>query len=512
MRKKSQEQFMKLDTHHCKIFKTIQLCASLLCLILVQTAHADFFVDNKTKGCSSGSKTYNPATRSCSGGSDTVYTSWSKANSGISSGSRNERVVVNVRAGAEYFETVDITKAWTTWKKYPGDSNKPVITGKWTLVHEWTGLIDIRAQGVTIDGIEIKNTGHYPNDKPDKSDVIGHGVYVVDYNNDATVRNCYIHHTGGHAIGAKKSDNLLIENNKLYENHYGKLEGTRETWGSAIMTSFGCDNVTIRGNTIHGIGGEGLNLNRIGKNYLIEDNTIYDCLMPALFINGIQDVTCRRNLVYHTNTYRYGGGGHPGSNLKGLIVAAESWYRPAGTYTDAIDVDVYDNKVAGFSIPFGIAEVHDWAGYQVSDIRFYNNTIIEPFSGGCAFYVKENSVGKGIVVKNNIFWQERSSKPIASFPYSSAITFEQNLWSKAPPRLAQDDFDPRYGQYSPINIADYFQKSTGWDKLLPGALKATDFNLLPSAEHAFTVNGDKLGSTTVNRKVVAPILELKVTG
>jgi hypothetical protein len=103
------------------------------------------------------------------------------------------------------------------------------------------------------------------------------------------------------------------------------------------MTSFDCDNVTISGNTIHGIGGEGLNLNRNGTGYTISGNTIYDCLMPALFINGMDDVDCYNNIVYHTNTTRYTDGG----SIKGIIVASESFNVYSHYYNDATDVNVY---------------------------------------------------------------------------------------------------------------------------------------------------------------------------
>jgi hypothetical protein len=156
-----------------------------------------------------------------------------------------------------------------TLQKYSGDGSKPVILGNdsptdfdngtGTLEHYWTGLVDIRGQGITIDGLEIGYAGHYPNDRPDKTDRPGHGIYADgDSYDNITITNCYIHHIGGHGIGIKYADNLTLTNNEIFEAHYGKLEKTRATWGSAIMTSFDCDNVTISGNTIHGIGGEGL--------------------------------------------------------------------------------------------------------------------------------------------------------------------------------------------------------------------------------------------------------------
>jgi hypothetical protein len=459
----------------------------ILLAILVAPAYcfAAVYVDNQAS-CTDGDNTYNPATRTCGGGSDTVYTLIQNAIIGELAGTLGSPKVINIRSGTDYHELVDITKDYMTLQKYSGDGSKPVILGNdsttdfdngtGTLEHYWTGLVDIRGQGITIDGIEIAYAGHYPNDRPDKTDRPGHGIYADgDSYDDITITNCYIHHIGGHGIGIKYADNLTLTNNEIFEAHYGKLEKTRATWGSAIMTSFDCDNVTISGNTIHGIGGEGLNLNRNGTGYTISGNTIYDCLMPALFINGMDSVDCFNNIVYHTNTTRYTDGG----NIKGIIVASESFNVYSHYYNDATDVNVYQNMVAGCSQALGISEVHEQWGYQVSNIRFYNNTVIEPVSSGYAFFTESTAaIGSGVVVKNNIFWKSTSGD-IASV--RSNVTCDYNLWSKQSESDAQGTNDPTYSSYPTLSISDYFAK-TNWTN--PTSITSADFQLLDTATYA----------------------------
>jgi hypothetical protein len=181
----------------------------ILLAILVAPAYcfAAVYVDNQAS-CTDGDNTYNPATRTCGGGSDTVYTLIQNAIIGELAGTLGSPKVINIRSGTDYHELVDITKDYMTLQKYSGDGSKPVIVGNdsptdfdngtGTLVHYWTGLVDIKGQGITIDGLEIAYAGHYPEQKKDKTDDIGHGIYVADADHDnITITNCYIHHTAG---------------------------------------------------------------------------------------------------------------------------------------------------------------------------------------------------------------------------------------------------------------------------------------------------------------------------
>jgi hypothetical protein len=155
-----------------------------LLAILVAPAYcfAAVYVDNQAS-CTDGDNTYNPATRTCGGGSDTVYTLIQNAIIGELAGTLGSPKVINIRSGTDYHELVDITKDYMTLQKYSGDGSKPVILGNdsptdfdngtGTLEHYWTGLVDIRGQGITIDGLEIAYAGHYPNDSQIKQIDLG---------------------------------------------------------------------------------------------------------------------------------------------------------------------------------------------------------------------------------------------------------------------------------------------------------------------------------------------------
>jgi hypothetical protein len=204
----------------------------------------------------------------------------------------------------------------------------------------------------------------------------------------------------------------------------------------------------------------------------------------------MQDVVCRNNIVYHTGTERY----H--QYAAGLMVASEDWGRAAGTFTSAENVDVYGNMIAGLKVPLAIRQVSTGSGYRVSNTRFYNNTVIEPFAGGNAFLIQPDAIGSGIVVEKNIFWQSISTASSASA--YSGVTWNRNLWNEAPPSLAQSDTDPNYPDYPALDMAQYFAKTSGWHSITPGSLKSSDFDLLETATFAYGDDGTILGSNGIS--------------
>jgi parallel beta-helix repeat protein len=491
------------------LIKVIIICLSLSCLFLAENTQAAYYIDNRASGCGNGDTSYNPSNRTCYGGSDTIFTSWRNAVNGVPAGSPGNPTVINIRSGSTYTMSslINITKAWTKWQKYSRDSAKPHFDWAWSWndAWAWQGLININASGVTIDGIEIGRGGY----KSGSYKSMAAGIQISGSTHSApqytniTVKNCYIHHIGNSGIEFFRASNVVIQDNELYEVQYSRTVEGGDYWFAAISSSFNTDNVTISGNHIHGCGGEGLNLNRWASNYTIENNTVYDCAMPAIFINGMKHTVVRNNLVYHTGNPRFLG------YSAGIMVAAEWYFVNSHVYNDSEDVDVYDNMIAGTTQPLSIAEVTTRYGYKVKNTRIYNNTIIEPRTNRHSFYVSSAAaVGDGVVVKNNIFWQDISSAAIASVPYSSGIVFKENLWSKAPTREAQDTSDPRYSAYTSLNKSDYFQKSSGWDNIAPGSLKRSDFYLLPSsATYAYSASGDvKLGYSGSNAALIIPSL------
>jgi hypothetical protein len=471
-------------------------------LAFSSSASADIFVDNAAAGCMNGSTSYNPTNRTCTGGDDTVYTDWNTAEDNVSSGSEGAPRIINIRPGT-YVEKVDITTAWTTWQKYPTDSVKPILSGNWSIYHDWLGLLDINASGVTIDGIEIRNSGYYLAATGHDS---GWGIGAYQANSHITIKNCYIHHMGYAAIYADRVDYLTITGNEIYETDYCKLQGNvclNNSWMGAITTA-ACNHVQIDRNYAHGLGGEGFNIGRAGEDYLVENNIMADATRVGIFLNQIRNTIARYNMVYCTDNSRYRDAGARGGHA--IMVAREGWW--GADYTGyGTNIDIYGNLTAGCSGGFAISEVTQGSGNgtpdnRVKNTRVYNNTFVESvaageedtYSAGIFIqypgeegYVTEPST---VLIKNNIIWQTNGT--IANI--GSPATFSNNLWSKAPQSSARSSLDPTYSLSYPIlSIADYLQKQSGWTNLTPNELTGQEFALRSTAEHAIN-KGANLGS------------------
>ncbi|TEU13246.1 MAG: hypothetical protein E3J21_19105 [Anaerolineales bacterium] len=185
---------------------------------------------------------------------------------------------INVAAGT-YNENVNITKALTLKA-----ASKPVIDG---------GLagpcVTIAANGVTIDGFEIKNGTN--------------GIVSWDTDN-STIKNCDIHdnlNVGGYngvgimfwtGTGTVDFDNNSILDNRIYSND---RQGIYIGWLSWPPPTVYSDGNTIRGNTIYNNGlytmPNGPDESQYGIQLCFADN------------NTIQD-----NEIYGHNTWGFGQG------------------------------------------------------------------------------------------------------------------------------------------------------------------------------------------------------------
>jgi hypothetical protein len=469
----------------------------ILLLLFCGTAHGAIYIDNNTSGCSNGATNYSPSTRSCGSGSDTVYTTWANAVSGVSAGSEGSPTVINIRSGTEYdVDRITINKAWTTWQKYSGDSSKPVVDGENAATLTYASIIYITVSGVTIDGIELKNgyTGAYDNDPQRRR-----GIFIGETPNaactssmadisDTIIKNCYIHDMGGSAIRAHNAYETLIENNEFYECEKADLEGMATYGWAGVVHAFCRSNDTIiRGNYFHENGGEGINLYRSrngeGARILIEDNIFGDNTNhPTIFNANSEEVIIRNNVVYGTNADRYT------SDARLISVASEHLVLGPDSYDDPTNVYIYGNMTAGGSVGAAVSGIYE--DKTAENIWIFNNTIIEPFNDtwrytNSGIAVQENRATAPINIFNNIVWSTLGTPMYEPKTEGDADpTFGYNLWSNTPASEAQESTDPRYPNYGAMSISQYFQKQSGWTSLNVGSLSSSDFKLRSSAAYA----------------------------
>lgn len=453
--------------------KRFAILIALVAALSPMPVGAAIFVDNATQGgCSNGSTNYKPADRTCgSGGTDTVYTSLNNAHSAISAGSSGSPTVVNVRYST-YYEQLNISKNYTTWQRYTGD-NKPVLDGQWIRPTKDQGIIYMTGRtGVTIDGLAFTKT---------KSGTYG-GANAIrfDSSNYITVTNCNMTEIGDAAIMALWAGvGHLIEGNYIYRAGYAITEGS---WSPSISLRRGTTYSIVRNNMLENIWNEGIQTDEDCAYNIIEHNTIKNCTRVAIYFPAASRETIRYNLIYNTNSDPEFLNGTFGAI--GIAMTSEN---PG--YNNGTGYNVYGNMIAGMSVGIFIDRHPSAPSWQLSNSKFYNNTIIEsvraPDQWGTQAAGIEirtatgDPIGAGVEIKNNSVWQ--TSGYTANDP-GTGISYSSNLWSKAPTSAAQASSDPRYPTYSSISIADYFNKQSGWLSL--STLAATDFDLRSSATHA----------------------------
>jgi parallel beta-helix repeat protein len=342
--------------------------------------------------------------------------------------------------------------------------NRPVIDGNWTLPGEYGKLIEVAADYVTVYGIEVRNTG--------PENVMG-PVGIEFYNaKSGVVRNCLVHDmTDLGIIFESGSDNALIENNEVYETQKSKLDGINSSgnYGSAIQIR-GSTNCVIRNNYVHGTGGEGISPIWGNDGITIEYNTVVDGGTSGIYTHSSRNITIRYNLVYDTKNTRYWVWGNPGW---GIMVGSEDQEYCSGYNTNYY---IYGNLVAATSNNIGSANI--WGYCNPSNVKIYNNTSVEGYSGNNIRI--DTSSGGGVEFKNNLVWQ--SSGSISNM--SSGVSLANNLWSVSPPSNARASSDPTYPSYPTLSMSSYLTKTSGWSSLQAGTLTGQEFALRDSASYA----------------------------
>lgn len=229
--------------------------------------------------------TYNAMARNCEGDDGEGYNTLQEAGNVAAAGD-----TVLVREGTyrgssfvSYSAVLKITNQGTagnpiTFQNYDGEA--VVIDGTSGANQTTYGISigniagDVAGGGVVIDGFEITGADR-------------DGIYLQRVN-DVVIRNNSIYYnnqTSGTAsgyfagIGGVAGEDILIENNRIYQNGYGiALYETDQL----SETPDGSDNVVIRGNLIYGnslstnYGNSGGIAIRFGRDVVIERNVLWD--------------------------------------------------------------------------------------------------------------------------------------------------------------------------------------------------------------------------------------------
>jgi hypothetical protein len=319
------------------------LMTTILVLLTILLSSVDVlaitkYVDNTSTGCSNGSTTYNPSTKSCGAGSSTVYTT---LYSGIDNiGAQNQ---LQIRGGT-YSEVcaagvleggvsgsptiiepyIGESVLWI--KNIAGDSRDCLLStsASWFTIRKGSGssfIIDgnndsnntdqaiLTGNGnstnVTLDGIELRN---------------GYKSCATGFSSGFTVINSIVHDCGlsgeylWHGLYISGS-NILIERSKFYNNAGYSIH--------CYSGTSNCDSSIIRYNLVYN---SGIAVSPQSGGILVDgnDNTIYknsvQCQSPASDFGITTYIEATNNKIYHNSVTDCGIGIHLQSGSSGAIV------------------------------------------------------------------------------------------------------------------------------------------------------------------------------------------------
>lgn len=339
---------------------------------------------------------------------------------------------VYVRAGT-YTEDILLSSSGTsgnpiTLSGYA--TERPIIDGEYTKptgstggtcpygdenIFVWAALVDITGDYVTLNQLEVK-----------RSQGFGIDAESADH---TIISDCEVHHCRYSTVKLGSCTSGLIEDSTIYMScdycPHSRSSGAAN-WGAGI-TVRDCDTVTVRNCTVYNNWSEGIDPIRGSTNIIIEDCIVYNCFSPHIYVDRANNITIRRNLVYHDGTdfLRNGSAG------RGIGIADED------TGDNSYLIDIYNNIVVGCREGFFHSDPTAQSGLDRVNVVF--NTFVEQV----ALDPEDAAVGISIaagthattIIKNNIILQ--TDDTIASVPDDADLDFDYNNWSRATDTDAQ---------------------------------------------------------------------------
>ncbi len=346
--------------------------------------------------------------------------------------------IVCVRAG-NYHEVIQIkpSDSGITLKAYPGE--RPVIDGRGVLPPASAnggnmGLLHISGSNVTVDGFEVARSS-------------GRGVAVVQppvttVQQNVTVRNMIVRdsHDAGINVngdGAIRPTNILIENNKVYNNLLQNGDGSHD--GGSGLTFIEVRNSTARGNVVYNNIGEGLVAGRFTENLVFEGNTSYDNQHANLYLVNTINPVIRGNYVFCTDDRTYWSSQTPRKPSAGLSLRDEDFEKLTVKPPPSSGQVITNNIVVGCGINFGVSTQINGGGLVNALVA--NNTFVNA-RGDTGASINNVRFEGDVTLRNSRFVNNLILQTVpgtmvrillaAGTPDYSTFTMANNLYNQTP--------------------------------------------------------------------------------
>lgn len=359
--------------------------------------------------------------------------------------------IIIVRSGV-YRELVKLVTPGVIWRADVGES--PVIDGGWngtTIISGFINLVAIPGDGVVFDGFRVINS-------PGRGIATSGNGVVIRLN---VVNNCY--HTGilANGSGANGISDVLIEFNTLTLLGMGRLA----TGGGRVSGSLATVNVhnsVIRGNSVSGGHGEGINIDKGSYEIEADGNIVHDCAHAYVYFNHSRNCVARNNVLYNSQDpdFHHDAGWPAGVVFGDERSASETFAPQSG--------NVFENNLI---VNLGkLLQVRNndkaQAGYdtQLKNHIIRGNTFISGVATDETIDIQENMRGRphqSSVFENNIVLGKpgRCNAP--------GVRFEHNAWTVEQPANMRSGSDVRF------TVADLTAPLT----TINGSYKGSDFSI-----------------------------------
>lgn len=325
----------------------------------------------------------------------------------------------------------------------------------------------------------------------------GSGI-VIWNNHDCVIAYCYTHghKDSGIFVGGTapqgSSYNQVIIGNTISNNVQGasSLSDSMTIRLTATSVVIGNTSFNARANAASGVainwsasaGGAGLNpLGTVGN--LLTQNVCYD--YPMIYINGCNNITVDRNLLYLTNSVGYTNvADNARDGIACSIETNEVQYVPAH-YT------ITNNIMIGTRT--GFIWFNSAGGDGLTQSLIANNTIINCAAANIHLF-DTSGFATGNLVKNNIFYQTGAGTQTAGTV--SGYTFSNNCWFSSSGFSGTGDVtsDPLFMGSIGSVVATAYQLQTSSPCIRAGA-DVTNSGITGTlgTDHDYSGNGRPLG-------------------
>lgn len=385
---------------------------------------------------------------------------------------------VLVRQG-DTFTGVVYNKIYTsglTLSNYDGGAGtaNPIFDHQLQGDYTYSAVIDVNAQNVTVDGIDVHRC-------------MGRGIYFDNGSDGGVARNCHTKLTALNGLLSRGCDNITFEDNIVEDASQIRLDKGQtfaSTWPPAVGFLNTWNSVARRNQVIRGEG-EGIDCYYGSSHCVVEDNIISGNRRVALFVDGSEYITIRRNLVYYTGEDISGRGT---AEWAGILLSQERDYSTSPVTINNIVVE--NNLISGYATGLALTSRYDITDYHGTIIR---NNIFTACNVGFKDIVDNNQAhpAGSIQIYNNLFTGNLKSDE----GFTSNVTKDYNCWWPAP---------INNGGPNDVVASVVLTRTSGWTDGPQGGITAADF--MPVDGSANWGAGTDAGQTTdyYNNEYLSP--------